>query len=87
MREDEAARVDRGADAVDLVARMVGGDQVLAPVLDPLDRPAEAECGEGDEHILGIDLAANAEAAADMTFVEVELVERQAEQRGERPCG
>ena len=80
-------RVDRGADAVDLVARMVGGDEMLAPVLDPLDRPAEAERGERHEHVLRVELAADAEAAADMALVEMEPLERQAEQRGELPCG
>ena len=81
--EDEAARVDRGADAVDLVARVVGGDEVLAAVLDPLHRPAEPERAERHEHILGVDLAADAEAAADMALVEVELFERQVEERRE----
>ena len=37
-REDAAVGVDRGADAVALLARMVGGDQMLAPVLDPFHR-------------------------------------------------
>ena len=83
MAQDEAAVVDRGADAVDLVARMVGGDEMLAAVLDPLDRPAEPKRAERHKHVLGIDLAADAEAAADMALVEVQLFERQVEQRGE----
>ena len=86
-REDEAARIDRGADVVDLVARVVRGDEMLAPVLDPLDRPAEAKRAERDQHVLGIDLAADAEAAADMALVEMQLLERQAEERGKLPCG
>ena len=52
--------------AMALLARMIGGHQMLAPVLDPFDRPPEPQRGEADQHILGIKLAANAEAAADM---------------------
>ena len=38
---EAALGVDRPADLVALLARMVGRDQVLAPVLDPFHRPAE----------------------------------------------
>ena len=37
-----------------LVARMVGGDQMLAPVLDPLDRSVEAHRPDADQNVLGI---------------------------------
>ena len=60
--------VDRGADLVPLLARVIGGDQMLAPVLDPFHRPAEPQRGEADQYVLGIKLAANTEAAADMPF-------------------
>ena len=66
--ENVALRVDRGADLVVLLARVIGGDQVLAPVLDPFHRPVEPQRGEADQHVLGIKLAANAEAAADMAL-------------------
>ena len=66
--ENAAFRIDRGADLVPLLARMIGGDQMLAPVLDPFHRPAEPQRGEADQHVLGIELAADAEAAADMAF-------------------
>ncbi len=36
--EDDAVVVDRGADLVQLLARMIGGDQMLAAVLDPFHR-------------------------------------------------
>ena len=39
--EDAAVFVDRRPDLVALLARVIGGDQVLAPVLDPFDRPLE----------------------------------------------
>ena len=54
-----------------LLARMVRRDQMLAAVLDPFHRHAEPQRGEAHQHVLGIELAADAEAAADMTFVEV----------------
>ena len=53
-------------DVVMLVARMVGGDQVLAAVLDPFHRALEPHRGDADQNVLGIELAADAEAAADM---------------------
>ncbi len=70
-RQDAAFRIDRGAHAIVLLARMVGGDEMLAPVLDPFHRPAEPQRGEADQHVLRIKLAADAEAAADMAFVEM----------------
>ena len=54
-----------------LLARMVGGDEVLAAVLDPFDRPPQAQCCRTHQDVLGIKLAADAEAAADVTFVEL----------------
>ena len=64
-------RIDRGAHLVMLLARMIGGDQVLAPVLDPFHRPAEPQRRDADQHVLGIELAADAEAAADMALEQV----------------
>ena len=54
-----------------LLARMIGCDQMLAPVLDPFDRTLELQRGGTDQNIFGINFAANAESAADMTFVEL----------------
>jgi hypothetical protein len=36
-----------------LLARVVGGHQMLAPVLDPFDRPSQSQGGEADKKILG----------------------------------
>src|SRR6516165_11173939 len=69
--EDPALAIDPRADPMALLAGMVGGHQMLAPVLDPLDRAPEAHRGEDDQHIFGIELTANAEAAADMAFAEM----------------
>jgi hypothetical protein len=52
--EDAAFAVDRRANAMELLARVVGSDQVLAPVLDPLHRPVEPHGGDADQHILRI---------------------------------
>ena len=50
------------------LARMSDRHEVLAPVLDPFDRMVEFARGEGDQEILGIELAARAEAAANVVF-------------------
>ena len=55
--QDEAAVVDRGADMVDLVSGMVGGDEMLAAVLDPLDRAAEPERAKRRKHVLRINVS------------------------------
>ena len=83
-RQDAAVAVDRGADAVQLLARMIGGDQVLAPVLDPFHRAAEPHGGDADQHVLGIELATDAEAAAHMRLVHVDRRRRQAEHAREQ---
>ena len=80
--EDAAVRIDRGARVVALLARMIGGDQVLAPVLDPFHRPAEPQRRDADQHVLGIELAADAEAAADMALEQVHASRARA-----RACG
>ena len=69
--EDTAVGVYRRPDTMELLARMIGGDEMLAPILDPFHRPAEAERRGADQDILGIELATDAKAAADMAFVEM----------------
>src|SRR5262249_10322091 len=82
-REDAAFGVDRGAHPVALLAGMVGGDQVLAPGLDPFPRRAEPQRREADQHVLGIELAADAEAAADMALEQMHARRRAAEHAGD----
>ena len=77
-----ARRPRRGLVA--LLARMVGGHQMLAPVLDPFHRAPEAQRRDADQHVLGIELAAHAEAAADMAFVEMHRRRRAAEHARDR---
>ena len=74
--EDAALCIDGGAHAMLLLARMVGGDQMLAPILDPFDRAAEFQRGGADQNIFRIEFAANAEAAADMALVKLHGVWR-----------
>ena len=50
------------------VARVIGRDQMLAPVLDPFHRPADGLRCERNEEILRIELAAHAEGAADVAL-------------------
>ena len=69
--EDAAFGVDAGADPVLLLARVIGADQMLAPVLDPFDRPVQPHRGDADQHVLRIKLAADAEATAHMRLVDV----------------
>src|SRR5215471_5329521 len=50
---------------------MIGGNQMLAAVFDPFDRPAELESGQADQNVFRIEFPADAEAAADMALVEL----------------
>jgi hypothetical protein len=79
--EDKTAFVNRGAHPVHLATRLVCGHQMLVTVLDPFDRPPEAQRSGAGQHILGIELAANAETTADMTLVQVNPARRQPEHR------
>ncbi len=50
------------------VAGMVGGEEMLAAVLDPLDRAPDRARSKGNEEIFRIELAAHAESAADVVL-------------------
>src|SRR6185437_155970 len=60
--------VDGGTDFVVLLARMIGRDQMFAPVLDPFYRTSECQRGRAHQNIFRIDFAAHAETAADVTL-------------------
>ena len=70
--EDSPFVVDRRTQSVKLLARMIGGDQMLAPVLDPFHRPPEAHGRDADQHVFRVELAADAEAAAHVRFVHMD---------------
>ena len=81
--EDASLGIDRRADAMLLLPRMIGGDQVLTAVLDPFHRPAKPQRRRADQDILGIKLAADAEAAADMALVKMNPRRREPEHPGD----
>ena len=61
---DSAVGVERGLDLPELVALLRAGDEMLAPVLDPLDRPGEQKRRKRDRDLLGIGDQLGAEPAA-----------------------
>ena len=62
---------------------MVHRGQVLAPILDPANRAVNMPGGEWDQEILGIELAAGTEAAANIVFDQIDIREREPEHRGQ----
>ena len=66
QREDAAFVVEADLDVVDLVARMAGAHEVLAPVLDPSHRPPHRAREERNQQVFRIDVSLDAEAAADV---------------------
>ena len=69
---DQAVGVERGGDAVVLLAGMIRRHQVLGAVLGPLDRTAEPGGQPGDEEVLGVELAPDPEPAARVDGVHVD---------------
>ena len=53
--EDLAVAVDRELQVPELVALLVGAEEILAPVLDPFDRAAEHARRGGDARIFRIE--------------------------------
>ena len=68
--QDPTLRVERGGRVMVLLARVVGGHQVLAPILDPFDRSPQSQSGEADKKIFRIELTANPEPAAGIALPE-----------------
>ena len=66
------------------LAGVIHRDQVLAPVLEPADGASDMPGRERDQEVLGIELAAGAEAAADIVLDQVDMLRRQPEHR--RQC-
>ncbi len=62
-----------------LLARVIGGNQMFAPVLDPFNGFFESQGGRANEHILRVHFPANAEASADVALIELHLVRMPAE--------
>jgi hypothetical protein len=49
---------------------VIGGYQMLVPVLDPFDGPPQSHCRDADKKIFGVELAANPEPAAGIAFLQ-----------------
>ena len=64
--ENFAARIGMGGDDVAVLAAIGAGDQMLAPVLDPAERPAIGRGEPGDAEFFGLQNAFVAECAADI---------------------
>jgi hypothetical protein len=72
--EDARLGVHRNFDVPILVALLLGGEEILAPVLDPFDRAAQRHRGCGERAIFGIEAALRPEAAADVGRDDAQLV-------------
>ena len=77
--EDVPVGVEGEAQRHAVVAGVLARHQVLATVLDPLDRPTEALAGEHDRELLGDHEHLLAEAAADVAHHDAHPVLREPE--------
>ena len=84
QRQDGAVAGTGDLDVAFLLARMIDGHQLLAPVLDPLYRSPHMTGRERDEKILRIELAARPEAAADIVLHHVDRVLGETQLLGQR---
>ena len=83
--EDRAVALGRDLQRTHDVARVVGRHQVFLAVLDPFDRAARAAARDRNQVVLGVELAARAEAAADIELDQLDRGVRQAEGPDEDP--
>ncbi len=65
------------------VARLLVGEEHFRAAAGPLHRPPERSCGEERSAVLGIEVEAHAEAAADLFGDHADLLRRHAEHRRE----
>ena len=77
--EQPAVRVEAGPDRVVMVARMRRGLHRLAPLLDPLHRPAQMHRQHTERDVFGIEDRLHAEAAADVGRDDADAILGQAE--------
>ena len=66
------------------LARVIGGDQVLAAILDPFHRTPSEPRGKWNQKILGVEFTLDPEPAADVDLDHVDCVFLDAEHRRER---
>ena len=51
---------------------MIGGDHMLAPILQPFYRPSESHCCDQDKDVFRINLATDSKSAANVAFIEMD---------------
>ena len=85
--EDRAATAGCDLQVMDLLARLVGRQQVFAPILDPAHRPADPAGEKRDDELLAIEAVLDAEAAADVRGDDADRVLGHAEHVREHPAG
>src|SRR5258706_5762150 len=93
QRDDAAIGVAGDLELALGLARMIGGEQILAPGLDPSDLPPPQTRGERDQEIFRIEFAARAEGSADgvldqryRVFGEAEMARENVAAWGRRLC-
>jgi hypothetical protein len=79
--QDPAVAVERHLHVPILVALLRRGEEILAPVLDPLDRALEAERRGGDHRLLDEIIGLGAEAAAHVGTDDADLRRIEPEQK------
>src|SRR5581483_8688223 len=64
-------RVNRRADAMMLLARMIACDEILSAIFDPLYGSGKPKRGQTNQHIFRIDFATDTETATNMTLIQM----------------
>jgi hypothetical protein len=82
--ENEAIVANRRSYPMDLVAGVIGGHQVFPAILDPFHRTLEGHRSGSNEDIFWVELAAYAEPATHVPFMQVHLILGKTEHRGDR---
>ncbi len=80
-REKPAVAVQRQPPAGPVIASLGGADEILAPLADPLDRPAEPPRGPQHQHIFRIEEILDPEPAADIRRDDTDALFRDVENR------
>ncbi len=82
--QELAALIGISRDNVVMLATIGAGNQMLAAILDPAERPPEFQREPGDAELLGLQHALVAETAADIRRDDADAALRDAEVLGER---
>ena len=83
--QDDAITVGGNLQLTYMLPGVVGGDQVLHAVFDPLDWAAQFHGAERNDEVLRVELAADPETSANVGFNEVDTVFRHLQKRGQYP--